>query len=265
MLTPPGPGSKPISTIAPIVTASGDTWVTSLLGAGCLLHSGVFHRDDRLVRGPELDAEQTGYGPGYRLYRGGDGAWFALVIPDRESWGRLASLPEVDGLPTSYVPLRAGARRTDGRDADARRDDGHADAGRGHGGDEARRAEAVPAAAFATASADTWVERLRTLGAVAEPVAPLDRDGFRRGVLDDPVNRQLGRAISYATPDWGHFEQVGPLVRYGPDAGAGPRLLLPGVGEHTVEILRELGTPDSDIPALLDAKIAAAPRCESES
>ena len=41
--------------------------------------------------------------------------------------------------------------------------------------------------------------------------------------------------------DWGRFEQIGPLLRCGPDAGGGPSLHLPGVGEHTVEVLTELG------------------------
>ncbi|HTU58629.1 MAG TPA: CoA transferase, partial [Polyangiales bacterium] len=37
---------------------------TSLLGAGMLLQSGVFQRDGVVVRQPELDAAQSGYGPG---------------------------------------------------------------------------------------------------------------------------------------------------------------------------------------------------------
>jgi len=38
----------------------------------------------------------------------------------------------------------------------------------------------------------------------------VNRDGFRRKILDDPVNRQLGRVVSYETADWGRFEQIGP-------------------------------------------------------
>jgi crotonobetainyl-CoA:carnitine CoA-transferase CaiB-like acyl-CoA transferase len=86
-------------------------------------------------------------------------------------------------------------------------------------------------------------------------VVDLDRDGFRRHILDDPVNRQLGRVVAYDTADWGHFEQIGPLLRYGPDAGAGPPLMLPGVGEHSVEVLAELGVAPADIDALLAADV----------
>ncbi|HEY5396913.1 MAG TPA: CoA transferase, partial [Trebonia sp.] len=206
---------------------------TSLLGAGILLHSGVFYRDGELLRGPSLDREQTGYGPGYRIYQGGDGNWFALVVPSPDAWRRLASLLDEPALPETYAPLRGGTH-------DA----------------AARRAEAVLDGAFKQTSAATWVTRLRSLGLPAEPIEPLHRDDFRRAILDDPVNRQLGRVASYPTPDWGRFEQVGPLVRCGPDADATPRLMLPGVGEHTTEVLAELGLPPAEIDALLDAKIA---------
>jgi crotonobetainyl-CoA:carnitine CoA-transferase CaiB-like acyl-CoA transferase len=217
-------------------TGKGQHVTTSLLGAGLLLHSGVFERDGEVVPGPALDQAQTGYGPGYRIYAGADGRWFALVLPDEAAWRRLASLPEMASLPTAYAPLR-GFR------------DGAQDAA-------ARQAETVLEAAFATAPAAAWAGRLRALGLLAELIEPLDRDGFRRAVLDDPVNRQLGRVVSYPTAGWGQFEQIGPLLRYGPEGGAGPRLMLPGVGEHTVEILVELGFTPAEIDALLAAKVA---------
>jgi len=211
----------------------GQYVTTSLLGAGLLLHSGVFERDGEVVPGPGLDAAQTGYGPGYRIYAGADGRWLALVLPDEAAWRRLASVPEMASLPPGYTPLRTGP------------DDG-----------AARQAEKVLEGAFATAPAAAWTARLRALGLLAELIEPLDRDGFRRAVLDDPVNRQLGRVVSYPTADWGRFEQIGPLLRCGPEDLTGPRLLLPGVGEHTVEILGELGFTAAAIDALLAAKVA---------
>ncbi|MGI8329419.1 CoA transferase [Actinomadura scrupuli] len=211
----------------------GQRVATSLVGSGMLLQSGVFQRDGEIVRGPELDPGQTGYGPGYRIYECGDGGWFALVLPDRAAWLRLAALPEASSLPAIYAPLRGGA-------ADA----------------VARQAESVLEAAFRTAPAAEWVGRLRGLGLLAELIEPLDRDGFRRAILDDPVNRRLGRVVSYETTDWGRFEQIGPLVRCGPMAGGGPRLMLPGIGEHTVEVLSELGLGRAEIDALLAARVA---------
>jgi len=151
-------------------------------------------------------------------------------LPDESSWQRLTSLVD---LPASYAPLRGGVR-------DA----------------EAREAERILQTAFATAPAAEWAARLRALGLLAELVEPADRDAFRRAILDDPVNRQLGRVVSYETADWGHCEQIGPLVRCGPAAGDGPRLMLPRVGEHTVEILAELGLSSAEIDTLRTAKTA---------
>jgi crotonobetainyl-CoA:carnitine CoA-transferase CaiB-like acyl-CoA transferase len=217
---------------ATAATGQGCRVSTSLLGAGMLLQSGVYQRDGRSVRGPELDAAQTGYGPGYRLYRAGDGAWFAAVIPSRTVWARLCARPELSTLPAHYAPLRGGS------------DDA-----------AARQAEAVLAKAFASGSAHEWVATLRDLGALAEAVEPMDRDAFRRGVLDDPLNRQLGRVAAYDTHEWGWFEQIGPLLRCGPAAEGGPALLLPGVGQHSRQVLSELGLAEQEVQRLLAAKV----------
>jgi crotonobetainyl-CoA:carnitine CoA-transferase CaiB-like acyl-CoA transferase len=77
-----------------------------------------------------------------------------------------------------------------------------------------------------------------------------------RQILDDPVNRRLGRVVSYDTADWGRFEQIGPLVRTGPEPGVSTRLMLPRVGEHTVEVLTGLGLSPAGIRELLDARVA---------
>ncbi|MBL7493269.1 CoA transferase [Frankia sp. AgB1.9] len=217
---------------AQATSGRGQLVATSLLGAGMLLQSGVFQRDGEDVRGPVVDADQTGYGPGYRLYQGGDGRWFALVLPDERAWSRLGALGEVTGLPASYTPLRGGAHD-----------------------ERARRAEAVLAAAFATRPAAEWVALLRRHDLPAELVKPMNRDDFRRAVLDDPVNRQLGRVAAYHVAEWGHFEQIGALTRCGPGADGDPAMMVPGIGEHSVEVLNELGFRAEEIDALLAEKV----------
>ncbi|HVU72754.1 MAG TPA: CoA transferase [Mycobacteriales bacterium] len=214
-------------------TGRGQQVASSLLGSALLLHSGVYAHDGELVTGPALDGAQTGYGPGHRIYAGADGEWFALVLPDAEAWDRLRA--EVPDLPLSYAPLRSGASA-----------------------EVAARAEQVLEAAFATAPAAEWMERLHAIHLLAEPLATPDRDGFRRGILDDPVNRELGRVAAYQTKDWGHFEQIGPLLRTGSadDRPAGPSLHLPGIGEHTTDTLTTLGFTADEIAAFLDAKVA---------
>ncbi len=218
------------------VTGRGQRVATSLLGAGMLLQSGVFVRDGAVVHGPVLDAAQTGYGPGYRIYECNDGNWLALVIPDAGAWTRLRAFPETAELPDAYVPLRGGA---------------HDDA--------ARRAETVLERAFGGAPAATWLARLRAAEVPAVAVAVMTRDRFRAGILDDPVNRQLGRVVAFPTAPWGGFEQIGPLLRCGPDATGGPPLLIPEVGEHSHAVLTELGCTVEEVDALVAAGIVHRP------
>ena len=204
---------------------------TSLLGAGMLLQSGTFQRDGEVVRGPHLDGDQTGYGPGYRIYPTADGTWLALVVPDEAAWSGLAKAIGCDLLP--YAPLRSGPEDL-----------------------AAAEAERTIADALATAPAGEWLEPLTGAGVLVEIVREQTRDEFRSGILDDPVNRQLGRVASYATDDWGRLEQIGPLLRLGPVPWPGPPLHLPGVGEHTVDVLRTAGLDDDAIDALLGAGVA---------
>ncbi len=211
---------------ARVTGGRGQRVETSLLGAGMLLHGGVFLRDGKVVRGPALDRDQMGYGPGYRLYRCGGRTWLAVVIPTPSAWQRLRELPGAGVLPAAYAPL------------------------------ERNGAEAVLEGVLATRPAGEWAAILRPLGVLAEVVEDIDRDAFRRRILDDPVNRELGRAVTYETADWGTFEQIGPLLRCGPDVGGGPGLYLPGVGEHTRSVLADLGIPGDEVDALLAAGVA---------
>jgi crotonobetainyl-CoA:carnitine CoA-transferase CaiB-like acyl-CoA transferase len=142
-------------------------------------------------------------------------------------------LPEMSALPPEYTPLRLGANT-----------------------ETARSVESRLGEAFARAPASEWTDRLRASDLLVELVADMDRDGFRRALLDDALNRQLRRVVAYETEDWGVFEQIGPLMRCGPDAGATPSLMLPGIGEHTIEVLRDLGCSGEEIDQLLARKIA---------
>jgi crotonobetainyl-CoA:carnitine CoA-transferase CaiB-like acyl-CoA transferase len=212
----------------------GQQVAASLLGAGMLLQSGVYLRDGEVIRGPELDGAQTGYGPGYRIYRGADGQWFALVVPDAAAWDRLRRVPGLGAVPAGYRPVR-------NRPGDT----------------SALEVEAILEEAFAAEPAAHWRSELRAADLPVEPVEEMDRDRFRQGILDDPVNRQLGRVVAYEVADWGHFEQIGPLIRCGPEPAGRPQLILPGIGEHSYDVLLDLGFEKEEIDALIDAKVVA--------
>jgi crotonobetainyl-CoA:carnitine CoA-transferase CaiB-like acyl-CoA transferase len=88
-----------------------------------------------------------------------------------------------------------------------------------------------------------------------------DRAGDPPGLVAGEEHGRPGDV--HQTADWGRFEQIGPLLRCGPgpavgspEPGGRPRLMLPRVGEHTAEVLAELGLPGAEIDALLAAKVA---------
>ena len=173
------PASSPASTPGPR-PAGASGWRRASSAPGCCCTAGCSWRDGEVVRGPALDADQTGYGPGYRLYR-----WPATApgwrwsSPTPRRGERL--LPEAPALPAAYTPA---ARRADRR---------RRPAGRGRAGGGVRRGAGRPSGWPGSGRSACW----------PRSVDDLDRDRFRRGILDDPVNRQLGRVVAYETADWG--------------------------------------------------------------
>jgi crotonobetainyl-CoA:carnitine CoA-transferase CaiB-like acyl-CoA transferase len=93
----------------------GQTVSSSLLGAALTLKSGAFLAGNRVVGGPVLDQNQTGYGAAYRIYQARDGAWFALAVPDAQAWGQLRATVRLPELPTSPRPRSPRGRRRPAR------------------------------------------------------------------------------------------------------------------------------------------------------
>jgi crotonobetainyl-CoA:carnitine CoA-transferase CaiB-like acyl-CoA transferase len=188
------------------------------------------------VAGPHLDSNQTGYGPGYRIHEAADGEWLAVVIPDSDAWKAAAEVLNID-LPDAYIPLRTGEDDV-----------------------AAEEAEKLITGAIASRPADEWVDSLRSAGVLVELVRIMNRDEFRKGILDDPVNLSLGRVAEYSTSEWGDFQQIGPLLRLGPDEWSGPSLNLPSVGEHTSEVLAMVGVEQELLADMLESGIAVQGR-----
>ena len=204
----------------------GQTVASSLLGAALTLKSGAFLAADRPVEGPLLDAHQTGYGAAYRIYQGGDGRWFALAIPDERAWEALRRVVPVDGLSAQPPPLRIAPTG-------------------------AQPDELLLEAAFRSRDAAGWVSDLAAAGIPAEPVVEADRSAFVAGFVDDPVNRTLGRVVSYSWGERGHTEQPSFPPALGPTRPAGAFPGVPGLGEHTGEVLAEAGLDAAQLAALI--------------
>ena len=184
----------------------------SLLGAALTLKSGWFLTADGPAGGPVLDAAQTGYGAAYRIYQGSDGAWLALAVPDKGAWDRLRAVVNLPALPSFPPSLRTAA---------------------GVSQPEELLLEGV----FVTRPAADWVAELRSAGVPAELVAEPDRAAFAAGFVDNPVNRQLGRVVTYRWGERGLVAQPCFPPRLGPAPRPRARAGIPGLGEHTAEML----------------------------
>ncbi|KPM54753.1 hypothetical protein ACG83_15040 [Frankia sp. R43] len=225
--TRPDPGFRPPGAGTADVAGPGQSVSTSLLGSGLALKAGAHVTGDTVAGGPVLDGEQTGYGAAYRIYQARDGQWFALAVPDHAAWERLRRTAAAPGLPTSPPPLRLV-------------------------GGEPQEAEILLEEVFRTEPAGAWVRRLHAAGVPAELVEEVDRVRLVARVLDDPIARQSGRIASY---DWGargRTETPGCPFGIGPAARPAGRPGIPGLGQHTAEVLDDIGF-DADARAALVA------------
>jgi len=94
---------------------------------------------------------------------------------------------------------------------------------------------------------------LRGAGVPAEEVRTDQRSAF----FDSPANRESRLAAEYTHAEWGKFEQPGALWYFG-DVDVHLHLAPPALGEHTTEVLREVGIADHEIQRLVEAGVAVA-------
>jgi crotonobetainyl-CoA:carnitine CoA-transferase CaiB-like acyl-CoA transferase len=94
---------------------------------------------------------------------------------------------------------------------------------------------------------------LEAAGVPAEEVREAQKNPF----FDDPANRAAGLVASYQSAEFGRFEQPGALWYFG-DVGVRLELAPPALGEHTVEVLTEMGFLPEQVEALLASGAARA-------
>jgi len=165
---------------------------------------------------PLLDKEQLGLDALYHLYETEDG-WLQLAAVRPEHWPALCRV------------LRLEALRDDRRFATA--DDR-----------QANRAELTSALAdaFVSDRATTWRRALDAAGVPSE-VSVDTMDG--ETVLFDEDLVRLGLVTEYEHPLLGRVRQFGNLITFSDTPGKQERA-APMVGQHTREILAELGYDD---------------------
>jgi crotonobetainyl-CoA:carnitine CoA-transferase CaiB-like acyl-CoA transferase len=106
------------------------------------------------------------------------------------------------------------------------------------------------AAALGPRPAGEVLVELEKAGVPAEPVAVDQLTAF----LDDPVGRAARLSVGYPHADYGWTEQVGALWDLG-DTELSLGRAAPGIGEHTIEVLREVGFAAGRIVGLAEAGV----------
>ncbi|MCU1460113.1 MAG: L-carnitine dehydratase/bile acid-inducible protein [Acidimicrobiales bacterium] len=197
-------------------TGHGQAVSTSIVNAGLLGMSYAWiHADGTPGDWAHVDAGQYGLSPRYRLYECADGWLFLAAVSD----GHRAALAGVMGESDTAL-------------------------------DDADKLAAVLEARFRERPAADWFAALDDAGV---PVEVVDEQ-FARELFDDPA----WRAHQLVSETWaagvGRFEDPGLLVNLSATPGAisrGPCLC----GQHSREILRELGYDDADVDALVAAGV----------
>ena len=170
---------------------------------------------------PHTDASQTGFSALNRFYEARDG-WLCVLAPSDEAFARLGGAL---GLPTLSHDARFAS--------------------------EAARAkhDAELATLLGRELAQRNVQQaFAALDAAGVPCEICDPE-FALGLHDDPELRARGWTASYAHPFVGKLDQIGLLCDFSETPGRvqGPPLI---VGQHSREILAELGYAAADIDAL---------------
>jgi crotonobetainyl-CoA:carnitine CoA-transferase CaiB-like acyl-CoA transferase len=214
-------------------TGEGQYVDTSITYAHLLNASFAWKAADGSAAGdrPRLDAMQYGWGALYRLYPTGGGGWICIAAVTEAHWWQLCAAIGRPELATDRRFAFSAVRR-----------------------DNEKALAAVLEPVFAAERAEEWFSRLDGAGVPCE-VTHEDRV---RELFDDPTLRANRWIATYEHPVVGRTEVAGLLVDLSETPGRLSRP-APVVGQHTCEILGELGYDDAVIDELVRAGVVTDP------
>ena len=212
-------------------TGAGQELWTSLLDGAAMLASDAMLVDGVGVARPQMDADQAGFGATYRLYRTNDG-WIQIAAVKDEHWRALCAAlgePDLCDDPRFATPAARAEHR--------------------------HQLEALIAPVLATRTAIVWSRALDDAGVPNE--VPRDTNAGEAVFFDDD-NVRLGLVAQYEQPKVGRMRQYGKLIDFS-DTPTEIERPPPMNGQHTQEILTELGYEAAQQQALRDAGVVYWP------
>jgi crotonobetainyl-CoA:carnitine CoA-transferase CaiB-like acyl-CoA transferase len=213
-------------------TGEGQEVWTSLFDGGAIFTSDAHLVGDKPAPRLHLDKELMGLSAMYRLYRTQDDDWICVAAVTDDEFRAMCG---VVGVPEIADDKRfaSNASRVQHR----------------------RQLESILEPRFLTKTARFWSRMLDEANVPNE--VPVDTQGGEQPLFDAD-NVALGMVAHYEHPLLGDMRQFGQLFDFSETPGRinGPP---PLVGQHTREILRDLGHRDDDIDALIDASVCYEP------